>query len=236
LFLFSSLALSAQEYKWSLVGFGGIDFGGAVPIPISAASSDAEGMPLVKPAAGLEVQYSHSERWQFGAGLFYHNVSLKAVATVISQAYWSDDRSYATYFSGEAHSEIELQQFEIPLSVHYKFNEKWSAVMGGYFSYIIHGEFNTEGKNGWISTNKEDTDTAPLPGTQNMTSSLNEDLDNYDIGLFLGYEYNFWRNFTLWSRFNVGFKSIFKPEFDNIDYEMYQFRFSMGLAYTIAEW
>lgn len=232
----SSFTLQGQDRNWELIGLGGIDAGGAIPIPISSAASDAEGSPLIKPNIGVEIQYDYSERWKFGAGLHYHNSSLKAVANVVSQAYWSDDRSYATYFSGEAHTYINIQQIELPITVHYKFNEKWSVLFGGYFSYIINSSFDTDGKNGWISVNIEDTDNAPLPGMQNMSYSLDDELDNYDAGVMLGYQYNFWRRFILWGRFNVGFKSIFKPDFNNIDYEMYQFRFSAGLAYSLGRW
>ena len=106
-------------------------------------------------------------------------------------------------------------------------------VFGGYFSIITKGTLETEGKNGWISTDKNDTDTAPLPGTQNVSFNFNDELDNYDIGALLGYEYKAGKRINLWGRFNVGFKSVFKPDFNNIDYEMYQFRFSTGISYVL---
>ena len=101
------------------------------------------------------------------------------------------------------------------------------------YSIILKGSLETEGRNGWISADKNDTDTAPLPGTQNTSFDFNDELDNYDVGVLLGYQWKVGERVYLWGRINVGFKSIFVPDFNNIDYEMYQFRFSTGVTYAL---
>ena len=55
------------------------------------------------------------------------------------------------------------------------------------------------------------------------------------IGGLLGVTYNARPRLMIYGRMNVGFKSIFKPDFNNIDYEMYQMRFSLGTSYVFLK-
>jgi hypothetical protein len=207
--------------------------GGAIPIPLSEMPDDAKGNPKIKPTLGIAFQRNLNERWSLGAELNYHDLAIDAEVTVISQAYWADDRSYATYFSGEAYSSTELQFIEVPLVAYYHFNDRWSLTFGAYYSFILNGKLETEGRNGWISDDKNITDTAPLPGTANASFDFNDELDNFDVGALIGYNFKIGERVDLWGRFNVGFKSIFIPDFNNIDYEMYQFRFSTGVSFRM---
>lgn len=223
----------AQDTKWEFASSLGIDMGGAIPLPLSEVPDDATASPKLKPNLGIFFQRNFNDSWSLGAELSYHTLAVDANVNVISQAFWADDRSYATYFSGEAYSSTELQFIEIPLKAYYHFNEKWSLIFGAYYSILLKGRLETEGRNGWISADKNDTDTAPLPGTQNTTFDFNDELDNYDVGMLVGYQFKVGERVNLWGRFNLGFKSIFVPDFNNIDYEMYQFRFSTGVSFVL---
>ena len=128
---------------------------------------------------------------------------------------------------------LALQFVEIPLIAYYHINKRWSMVFGGYFSIITKGKMETEGKNGWISADKNDTDTAPLPGKQNTSFNFNDELDKYDIGALIGYEFRVGERVNFVGRLNVGLKSIFKPDFHNFDYDMYQIRFCTGVSFLL---
>jgi len=227
------ITANAGDSKWKLKASAGIDFGGVIPIPLSEIPKDAETTFKIRPALGIGIYRDLSTRWSIGPEVNYHIVAIDATVNVVSQAFWADDRSYATYFSGEAYSSTELQCVEFPIIACYHFNNRWSMIMGGYFSIITKGKLETEGRNGWISTDKNDTDNAPLPGTQNTSFNFNDELDNYDFGALLGYELKLGKKINLFGRINAGFKSIFKPDFNNIDYEMYQFRFATGVSLNL---
>lgn len=231
--LLTVIILKAQEPKWQFAPSLGIDMGGAIPFPYSAAPEGAKATPKLMPSLGIGFQHTVNKRWNIGAELNYHILAIDAAVDVVSTPFWSDDRSYATYFTGEAYTTTELRFVELPLTAYFKFNDRWSIIFGAYYSIIINGKLETEGKNGWISANKEDTDTAPLPGTQNTFFTFNDELDNYDIGTLIGYQFKISERVNFWGRFNVGFKSIFKPDFQNIDYDMYQFRFSTGVSFVL---
>jgi len=233
IFFFVITIIKAQNGIWELLPSVGIDIGGTIPVPLSEMPKDADASLKIRPTVGLGVQRNLGERWSLGVEANYHIIAIDAFVNVVSQAFWADDRSYATYFSGEAYSSTELQFVEIPITAYYHFNDRWSLVFGGYFSIITKGKLETEGKNGWISADKNDTDTAPLPGTQNTSFDFNEDLSKYDVGALLGYEFKIGKRINLWGEFGVGLKSIFKPDFNNIDYDMYQFRFGTGVSFVL---
>jgi len=232
---FAWIGIGAQENTWQFKATGGIDMGVAIPIPMSAVPGDAQVKPRLMPTLGVGVERYFSDKWSLGLEINYHILAIDGSVDVVSQPFWSDDRSYATYFSGEANTSTELRFLEFPLIAHYHINEHWALHMGAYYSIILSAKLETEGKNGWLSINKEDTDNAPLPGTQNTFFSFSDELDNYDIGGLLGVTYYLSPRLTIWGRFNVGLKSIFKPDFNNIDYAMYQMRFSMGTSYVFLK-
>lgn len=231
--LLSATTIKAQKPKWQFVPTLGIDIGAVIPIPYSSAPEGAEATPKPMPVLGIGIQHNINKRWNLGAEINYHILAIDAAVDVVSQPFWSDDRSYATYFTGEAYTITELQFVEIPITAYFNINKRWSVVFGPYFSVITKGKLETEGKNGWISADKEDTDTAPLPGTQNTFFNFNDELANYDVGALLGTQFKISERINFWARFNVGFKSLFKPDFQNIDYDMYQVRFSLGVSYVL---
>ncbi|MFY0626350.1 MAG: PorT family protein [Reichenbachiella sp.] len=233
IFLFSVVAAQAQDLKWLVAPSLGIDVGGAVVIPLSDIPDGAKGSPKIMPNIGVGVQYNIHEKWNLGIELNYHVLSFTASADVISQPYYSDDGSYAIYFSGETETECELKFVEFPLMAYYKLNSNWSIVIGMYYSRIIDSRFEVEGSNGWISENKEDTDTAPLPGTQNVAYDFNDEMSSHDLGAIIGFQYKIGAKILFWSRFHAGLNSVFKPEFQNISYELYQMRLSTGVSFTL---
>jgi len=227
------LSMFAQEHKWMVYPSLGIDMGGAIPVPLSYIPDGAKGTPKLSPNIGLGSQYSINEKWSIGLDVNYHVLSFTANADVRSQAYWSDDRSYVQYFSGETHTDVELRFVEFPLTGLWHFGEKWSLVFGGYSSLILEGKFLSEGKDGIVHINKEVTDNAPLPGILNADMDYSDELDNYDAGILIGYQYKINSRFLFWGRMHFGMKSIFIPEFQNLEYDMYQLRLSTGISYAL---
>lgn len=225
--------LHGQEYKWMIFPSLGIDMGGAIPVPLSYIPDGAKGTPKLTPNIGIGGQYLLSEKWSLGLDINYHILSFTANADVISQAYWSDDRSYVLYFSGETHTDVELRFVEFPLTALYKIGESWSLTFGGYYSRILEGKFETQGMNGISTPDKSISDNPNLPGPMNADYNFNEDLDKYDAGILIGYEYKISPKFLFWGRMHFGMKSIFAPEFQNLDYDMYQLRLSTGVSYAL---
>lgn len=225
--------LAAQNTGWSLYPSLGVDLGGAVPYPLSDIPRNANGTPKPNVNIGLGTEYRLTDRWSLGTEISYHVLAFSASADVISQPMYTDDHSTVMYFSGHTKTDVEIRFLQIPLVAGYNINSNWSFTPGVYYSLILEGSFVTQGTDGVVSDNKNDTDNATLPGIASPTYNFNNNLDHWDAGLLAGFRYRLNKKVSFGTRFQVGFKSIFKKNFDNIDYEMYQVRVDLGATFNL---
>ena len=235
LFISIFFELNAQERKLNFYPNLAVDLGGAIPFPLSDIPDGAGGTPKPYPSLGIGSEYTLNEKWQLALEMNYHLIAFSATADVISQAFYFEDGS-AQYYSGYTETDVELRMLEFPLIAMYKMKKGRRLLFGAYYSMILEGRFETRGINGIYSPDKSITDNANLPGPIiTIPYNFNNDLDNKDYGLLIGYSYNLGQRMYLWGKLNVGFKSIFKKEFQNIDYEMYQVRINLGVSYKLFE-
>jgi hypothetical protein len=230
--LFLPTLLKAQDSKWLVYPSLGVDMGGAIPFPFSDIPKGSKGTPKLNPSLGLGIEYQLTTKWSIGLDISYHQLEFSANADVRSQPFYFDNHQDILYFSGHTKTDVELRFLEFPVTAIYNINPRWSLIIGTYYSRVLEGTFNTKGTNGVLSNDKTITDAAQLPGTANTSYSFNDELDNWDAGVLIGYRYNIFNRVYFWSNFNVGFNSIFTREFDNIDYEMYQLRLNAGVSFS----
>lgn len=227
-----SLAFS-QNSKWKIYPSLGIDLGGAIPFPLSDLPDGAKGTPKPFPNLGLGTEYMLNEKWFFALEANYHILSFSAKANVRSQPFYFDNKTDVLYFSGRTNADIEIRFIEFPLLGVHRINKLWTFLFGTYYSILLEGSFYTEGTDGVLSSDKNITDNAVLPGVANTQYNFNDNIDVYDFGLLAGYKYSTNQKLLFWAQMHFGFKSIFEKEFENIDYELYQLRLSVGLSYNL---
>lgn len=234
--MFFSLNGFSQHFNWTIYPSLGIDMGGAVPFPFSDIPEGSGGTPKLNPTLGLGGEYKLHDKWFLAVEVNYHILAFSSKAEVRSQTFYQiglNGELAISYFTGYTTADVELRQVEFPLIATFRSGKNWAVPFGIYYSRILEGEFVTEGRDGYLSFNKEDTDNAVLPGYTNTNFDFNDDLDSYDFGILFGYRYNLNHRLYFWSKFHIGFKSIFQKEFYNIDYEMYQVRVSIGASYNL---
>lgn len=224
------LTIHAQPLKWQIAPILGIDMGFTIPFPFSDIPDGARATPRINPRVGLGVKYCVSERWNLGFEVNYHTLAFSAKADVRSQPFFFDNHVDVLYFSGETSTKIRIQCIEFPILASYQISSKWTFIPGIYYSRILDGSFRTKGINGVLSDDKTITDNAPLPGVANTQYDFNDYMDKWDAGLLIGFQYRMHHRVSLWSRLQVGFKSIFVKEFSNIEYEMYQVGIEAGVS------
>lgn len=115
----------------------------------------------------------------------------------------------------------------------YQLNSNWSVMSGIYYSMIFEATFHTKGSDGVTSSDKNDTDNAILPGIAAPGYEFNDYMGKWDAGLLIGFRYSLNSRMCFHSGLAFGFNSVFKDEFDNIDYEMYQVRLNTGITINL---
>jgi|WetSurSiteA1Bulk_404760.scaffolds.fasta_scaffold00237_9 hypothetical protein len=228
--LFSPLLLRAQESKWLFYPSLGLDIGGTIPYPLSDIPEDTKGTPKINPSFGLGIERFTPGRWNLDLGVSYHVLAFSATAEVRSQSFYYNNHQDILYFTGHTVTDVRLSLLEFPVTAVYKLSPTSSLLIGAYYSRILSGTFATIGTDGVLSDDKSITDAAQLPGIADAIFNFNDYVDVWDAGMLLGYRYSFSHGFNLWGNLEVGFKSIFVSEFDNIDYDMYQVRLNIGVS------
>ncbi len=225
--------LMGQTYKLTLYPSIGADVGGAVPFPLSDIPAGAKWTPSVNPSLGAGLKFTLNDRWDLIVEANYHNLEFTAEADVRSQPYFYGDQQYVIYFSGHTETDVEIKFLEIPLMAGYSISNNWILTPGLYYSKIFKSDFSTSGQDGVTSTDKAITDNAVLPGPSNPNYDFDDYMDTWDVGVLLGFRYSLNHRLSFTTRLQTGFKSIFKADFDSIDYEMYQVRLSVGVAINL---
>jgi hypothetical protein len=233
LMLFLPFLLQAQNNTWRVYPTLGVDMGGALPFPLSDIPDGSKGTPKLNPNLGLGFEHGIGGKWSLGMEVSYHILAFSANADVISQPFYFDNQEDVLYFSGHTSTDVELRLLEFPVMAVFNAGPNWSLIMGAYYSRILDGTFNTTGTDGVLSPDKAITDTTQLPGPANITYNFNDYIDDWDAGLLIGYRYNLNHRIFFWTRFQVGFKSIFVKEFENIEYELYQLRLNVGISVAL---
>jgi len=233
IFILATISCLSQERKFNLYPNLAVDLGSAIPFPLSDIPEGAGGTPKPYPSMGLGYEYNLNDKWQLALEINYHLIAFSADADVVSQAFYYDDGT-PMYYTGKTETDVELRMIEFPFMAFYQLKEGRRFLFGIYYSRILEGRFETKGINGIYSPDKNITDNANLPGPEiTVPYNFNENIDSFDYGVLIGYSYNVNHKFYLWSRLNIGFKSIFEKEFENIDYEMYQVRINLGVSYKL---
>lgn len=230
---FLPLLAHSQEKTWRVFPTLGVDMGGALPFPLSDIPAGSKGTPRINPSLGLGFEYRFKGKWSLGTDISYHFLAYTATADVISQPFYFNNHQDILYFSGHTSTDVELRMVDFPVLVMFNPGPNWSLLLGAYYARIMDGKFVTAGTEGVLSPDKAITDTTTLPGPADVTYNFNDYIDKWDAGLLIGYRYNLNHRIFFWTRFQVGFKSIFVKEFDFIDYELYQLRLNVGVAFVL---
>jgi hypothetical protein len=225
--------LKCQDKQLSVYPSLGMDIGGTIPFPLSDIPDGAKGNPKISLSLGIGSEYRFSPKWSIGIEFSYHTLAFSAQADVRSQPFYFDNHQDILYFSGRTRTDVEFRMLELPLTVAYKLNARWSILAGAYYSRILRGTFNSRGSDGVLSDDKSITDAAQLPGVANTSYNFNDFLDPWDTGMMIGCRHDLVNRLAFWANVNIGFNSIFKREFENIEYELYQVRLNMGLSFRL---
>jgi hypothetical protein len=227
--LILSTGVRSQD-KWLFYPLLGVEMGATIPFPFSDIPEGSKFSPRVSLVFGGGAEYKLNEKWHVGLELSYHQLGFSAKADVRSQSFYFDNHQDVLYFSGATDTRIELRMMELPIMARYKISKKSSFMIGIVYCFILDGTFDTRGSNGVLSDDKNITDNAALPGPANTRYNFDDFIENWDFGVQLGYRHCLNEKVFLWSNLKAGFNSIFKDDFDNIDYEMYQVRINLGAS------
>ena len=215
----------------------GLDIGAAVPWPLSKAVGGGDKMnvtPRLSPALGLSFEKMMNSCWSVVAEGTYKTVAMDAeIITLRNGQRFKDENDLDVLFFGRANTSMSFTQLEMPLYVKYRFNERNRAFLGGYYSRIFSGKFEASALDGRLQNPDDPNDIVIVHPSDPAYQNFSENIDVWDAGFIVGYERKIFRNTTLSGRFSTGFKDIFKPNENYLDYSMWNMRGTVTLSYRL---
>jgi hypothetical protein len=110
---------------------------------------------------------------------------------------------------------------EMPLQIHYHFNQKWSIFTGVKVSYLINTTLNIPQKDSTLLLylNRNNTSSTPIANISNgnrisvlESTNINNSalgLNDFDFGILGGISYNWNRHVSTQLRYDFGLKNIY---------------------------
>lgn len=240
--------VSAQPSKYAFGVHVGVDIGGAVPWPPSnmrASTMKMSAVPRLNPSLGVSFTAQLPYRLALSAEITYKQVGIDADAWVSGQQFRMpnpDGEDLIMRFRGTANMVMDFSMIEVPVYVGYNFNDGRSRVyLGGYFSYIIKGNFNTTPLKGLVE-NTNNPSEAPIivtpdsPVPPDAMPVFNDYLGHWDAGMLLGYEWQIVPRVKMTARVSMGFKDIFRRGSNYLDYKMLHMRGTLMISYSFLRY
>lgn len=237
-----------QPAKYAFGVHVGLDIGGAAPWPPANMRGDVmkmEAVPKLNPSLGFSFTAHLPRRFSLSAELTYKQVGIDADAWVSGQQFrlpnpGGDD--LITRFRGTANVVMNFSMIEVPVYVAYGFRGGRSRVyLGAYYSYIIKSDFSTTPLKGLVE-NPNDPSQPPIvvtpdsPVPPDAMPVFNDYLGKWDAGILMGYEWQIVPRVNMTARFSVGFKDIFRPGSNYLEYKMLHMRGTIAVSYSFLRY
>lgn len=240
--------LPLQPAKYAFGVHVGIDIGGAAPWPPANMRGDVMKMaavPRLNPSLGLSFTAHLPRRFTLSAELTYKQVGIDADAWVSGQQFRlpnPDGDDLITRFRGTANVVMNFSMLEVPVYVGYSFRGGRSRIyLGAYYSYILKSDFKTTPLKGLVE-NPGDPERQPIvvtpqsPVPPDAMPVFNNYLGKWDAGMLLGYEWQIVPRVNMTARLSVGFKDIFRPGSNYLEYKVLHMRGTIAVSYSFLRY
>ena len=220
----------------------GYHFGATTPIPIPREVRKVSGYwPQFTPQLGYNISYQVGERWalQSGITLDYKGMGVRDKVKYMYTDVLMDKDNITGYFTGKNETTVKASYVTIPLRVAYNLTPRWEIRGGGYFSYRSSSEFSGSVWDGYIrQTTDKDQDIVNsnkiyIQNKDEAVFDFGKEMRDYDLGVTVGFEYEFIGRFGIYGDFTYGLTPIFPSSFTGIDMKMRNIYFVLGASYRL---
>jgi hypothetical protein len=222
----------SNPYKFAVGVSVGTDIGGAIPFPVSNVPGTIRAYPDINVSLGGKITVPVTEHWLLGAEVTYKKISLDAKARVENQKVNKDN--VLQYFTGTAQMSMSFTMLEVPLLVKYNIGSSGHRVLGGpFFSYYLNAKFITLPKKGFTGDEPDKIEGDGITGDGGVAFDFTPNLGKWNMGMLIGYEYEFINRFHIGLRIAMSFKDIFDSEVQYFDYKMLPLYGTVLISYDL---
>lgn len=211
--------------------------GGSTPLGIPAQIREINSYnPTLQ--MGLEVNatkwLTDDQTWGIRTGLRFEGRGMKTDARVknyYTQIDGEEGKQTKGYFTGNVKTKMKNSYITFPVLAVYNVNSKWNVYGGVYLSGLIDGDFTGYVYEGVLREGNPIGTPIEFEEDAKGEYDFSSDLNRFQWGAELGFEYKVNSQFRLFSDLNWGLNGLFKKDFEAITFNMYSIYLNLGFGY-----
>lgn len=216
----------------------GYSIGGTAPLGLPASIRSIESFKLTPNfMAGIDGRYLLTEKLGLQAGLHFEIKDMDGEVT--TKGYHMkvnmDQDELEGLYTGHVRQKVRQRMFTIPLQLTYEPSPKVQLKAGPYLSLLLSKEFSGYAFDGYLR--KDDPTGAKVEmGSREgewATYDFSDDMRTCQVGVAVGIDWNFYRQFGLSADLSWGLTGIHHSNFKTVEQTLYPIYGTIGLVYYI---
>lgn len=211
--------------------------GGSTPLGIPAEIREINSYnPTLQ--LGLELNatkwFTAEQRWGMRVGIRFEGRGMKTDARVknyYTQIDGDEGKQTKGYFTGNVKTKMKNSYVTFPILALYQVNDKWNVYGGVYLSGLIDQDFTGYVYDGVLREGNPLGTPVEFEDGAKGEYDFSGELNRFQWGTELGFEYKMNDQFRLFSDLNWGLNNLFKKDFDAITFKMYSIYLNVGFGY-----
>ena len=228
--------VQSEEKGWEYELRAGVLIGGASPrgIPQEIRKIGSYSPKFNGAIEGVVTKWLNSySKVGFSVGLRLEEKGMETDANVknYSMEIIQENSSMAGYWTGDVHTNYKSSFVTLPVSVNYRFSNRWKVRLGVFVSYRMDGDFSGYVGNGYLREGTPIGNKISINEGQTATYNFSSDLCNWLWGEQIGISWQAFKHFSINAEFTYGMNDIFKKDFKTITFDMYPIYMNIGFGY-----
>lgn len=186
---------------------------------------------------GADARMPMGGKWGVLVGLRFENKAMNADVT--TKAYHmvvrKGDSELEGLFTGKVHQEVKEWMLTLPIQATFSFSDKLQLKAGPYFSLLTSKDFSGIASDGYL---RQTDPTGPkiLMGDKDgewATYDFSSEMRNFQVGLGVGLDWQFYKNLGASVDLNWGLNGIFNSDFKTVDQTLFPIYGTIGVFYRL---
>ncbi|MEG1617767.1 MAG: porin family protein [Bacteroidales bacterium] len=213
----------------------GFNIGGIAPVPLPAEIREINSYdPTLQIAVEGDIVKWIDKRYGILLGLRFESKGMKTDARVKNygmKMIAEDGGMMEGYWTGNVTTDVQNSYLSIPVMGIMKLSPRWEIQAGGFFSYLMKGQFSGSVYNGYLREGDPTGNKVIFEGETTATYDFSKDLRNIQVGAQIGAQWQAYKHLSFYTDLTWGFVPVFKSSFETITFNMYPIYANIGFAY-----
>lgn len=227
--------MTSKGWEWQINA--GLNIGGATPLGMPR---ELRKIHSYKPGLNTSLQGKVIKWWgkdrklgtSVGFGFEVKSMKVDADVKNYHTEIIRDNDRVSGYWTGFVDIDYSSTFFTIPVNAEYRFNDRWRARAGLFWSYRLDGNFSGFVRDGYLRSGIPTGEKIVYTDGNKAAYEFDEDLRKTTWGVTIGGSWRAYRHFSVNADLTYSFKNIFSSGFTTVTNTLHPLYANIGFGYT----